>query len=133
MTEQDNTASSEDEDQSSQLYGLANSIIEECKGAAPLSDLDTAIYLFGEALDRCPAPHPYRSDTLKDLTAALVTRFSLTKQREDLDQAILLHGEIVEEPCNALTRTEGPCQSNVRVRLVPPLTFELTIPAEYIL
>jgi hypothetical protein len=80
----------EDEDESTQLCDLANSILEECKDAAPLSDLDTAIYLFREALDMRQVPHPLRSDSLKDLAAALVTRFSLTSQREDLDEAILM-------------------------------------------
>src|ERR1700729_2343188 len=49
VTDQDNTTSAADEEESSQLYNLANSIIKECKDVAPLSDLDTAIFLFDEA------------------------------------------------------------------------------------
>jgi hypothetical protein len=97
VIEQDGTTSSEDEELLSQLYDLANSILEECKDATSLSDLDTAIYLFGEALDRRPIPHPHRSNTLKDTATALVTRFSLTKRREDLDKAMLLFCEVVKE------------------------------------
>src|ERR1700680_5124750 len=88
--EECNIAPSEDEDDSPQLYDLANSIFEECKDTAPLSDLNTVIYLFREALDRRPAPHPLRLDSLKDLSAALVTRFSLTNQHEDLKEAFFL-------------------------------------------
>ena len=94
VTEQRDTTSNEDEDESCRLYDLANSILEECKHAAPLSDLDAAIHQFQEALDRRPAPHPLRSSSLKDLAGALVIRFSLTKQHEDLDRSLLLRGEV---------------------------------------
>jgi hypothetical protein len=57
MTERNDTTFSE-EDESSQLYDLANSIFEECTEATELSSLNAAIYLFGEALDGRPAPHP---------------------------------------------------------------------------
>ncbi|KIM75667.1 hypothetical protein PILCRDRAFT_78642, partial [Piloderma croceum F 1598] len=79
-----------EQEESALLYDLANSILEECKDAAMLSNLDTAIYLFREALNQRPAPHPLQSDSIKDLAAALVTRFSLTNQRHDLAQAISL-------------------------------------------
>jgi hypothetical protein len=92
--------SSEDEDESSQLYNLANSILEECTNAAPLSSLDTAVYLFNESLDRRPAPHTFRSDSLKDLAGALLVRFSLTNQRQDLNQAISMCQEVIREMYN---------------------------------
>jgi hypothetical protein len=56
VTEHNDTASSEDEDEATQLFNLANSILRECKDAAPLSDLNTAIYPFSEALNGRPAP-----------------------------------------------------------------------------
>ena len=72
------------------MYDLATSILGECKGAAPFSDLETAIYLFREALARCPQPHSLQLDSFKDLAAALLTRFSFTNNREDLDEALTL-------------------------------------------
>ncbi|KIM75665.1 hypothetical protein PILCRDRAFT_13440 [Piloderma croceum F 1598] len=82
MSEQNDTTYSEEP---ARLYDFAMSVLEECNAAVPLSDLDTAISLFQETLDRRPAPHPLRSDSLKDLAGALVARFSLTNQRQDLD------------------------------------------------
>jgi hypothetical protein len=95
VAEQDGTATGEEEEESFQLYDLATSILEDCKAAASLSTLDTAINLFREALDRRPTPHHMRSNSLKDLAGALVTRFSLTNQRQDLDQAIQMWGEVL--------------------------------------
>jgi hypothetical protein len=108
VTEQDSTATDDEEEESLQLYDLATSILEECKPAASLSTLDTAIYLLREALDRCPTPHPMRSNSLKDVAGALVTRFSLTNRRQDLDQAIQMWGEV-------LMGIEGQLQPSVRV------------------
>jgi hypothetical protein len=87
------------------LYNLANSILAECKAEASLADLETAIYLFREALDRRPAPHSLRSDSLNDLAAALVTRFSQTNQSRDLDEAIQLRCEVLSQLHGALERT----------------------------
>jgi len=70
------------------LFDLATLILEECKAAASLSDLDTAIGLFEEILARCPLPNPLRSDSLKDLAGALLTRFSLTTHPQDLEHAL---------------------------------------------
>jgi hypothetical protein len=89
------------------LYNLANSILEECKDAAPISDLETAIYLLREALDRRPAPHPLRSDSLNDLAAALVMRFTQTNQRQDLDEAIQLRFEVLSQLRDIMERTAG--------------------------
>jgi hypothetical protein len=97
-------ADSEDQN-SSQLYDLANSALEECKAEASLADLETAIYLFREALDRRPAPHPLRSDSIKQLAAALVIRYTQTDQPQDLDEAILLHYEDMSHLAESLEGT----------------------------
>lgn len=97
------------------MYNLANSILEECKNAALVSDLNTAIYLFREVLKRQPAPHPLRSDSLRDLADTLVTRFCLTKQREDLEQSVLLRGGAQVEHGIPMG-TGGQFQPGVRVQ-----------------
>jgi hypothetical protein len=94
VTDQDHAATSEEEE-SNQLHDLATSILGEYKATALLSDLDTAISLFHGALDRRPAPHPLWSDSLNNLAGALVTRFSLTNQCQDLDQAIQMCDEVL--------------------------------------
>ena len=91
------------DDASSKLYDLTNLALEECNAASSLSDLDTVIYLFRKALNQRLAPHPMRSRSLKDLAEALLTRFCLTNRLEDLDQAILLHNEVVPELDDVLT------------------------------
>jgi hypothetical protein len=111
VTEQDDTLSSGDEDESSHLYELANSILAECKDATSLSDLNTTIYLFQEALNLRPALDASRSESLRDLAAALVTRYSLINQHQDLDQAISLCGDWYE----ILTRTGRQSLFDVRV------------------
>jgi hypothetical protein len=95
VTEQDIKAAGDEEEEPLQLYDSATSILEECKAAASLSTLNTAIYLFREALDRRPTPHPMRSNSLKDIAGALVTRFNLINQRQDLYQAIQIWGEVL--------------------------------------
>jgi hypothetical protein len=85
------------------LYDLANSSLEECQGGASISDLDTAIYQFHKALDQRSAPHPMRSHSLKNLAEALLIRFSLINQLQDLDQAISLLSEMVPELSDILT------------------------------
>jgi hypothetical protein len=119
VSEDDDESPSEDEDESSQLYDFANSILEECKDAASLSDLITAIYLFNQVLHQRRAPHPLRSDSLKDLATALAKRFSLTHQREDLDRSISLRVEAAREwyeVAHQITDTGGQTQLDVRRR-----------------
>jgi hypothetical protein len=104
---------SEDQDQeSSDLYNLANSILAECKTEASLADLESAIYLFREGR---PIPHPFRSDSLNDLAAALVTGFAQTNQRQDLDEAIIPRGEVVGQWNGVLVGTAGS-QESVSIR-----------------
>jgi hypothetical protein len=126
-SKQDDTTFSKDE--SSRLYNLANSTLEECIEAAPLSDLNTAIDLFREALrvDRQAARHPPRSDVLKGLARALGTRFSLTSQFQDLDQALLLHWSVVFDETGVVsTGTDGQFQVNVRQWSVLCLNLNLS-------
>jgi len=113
VTGNDDTVSSDDGDESSQLYDLATSILQECKDTTPLSDLNTAIYLFHDVLNRRPAPHPLRSASLKDLVRALMTRFNVTNQRQDLDQAILWLVEVVCERYGVLAGFGGQSQLDV--------------------
>ncbi|KIM82633.1 hypothetical protein PILCRDRAFT_70495, partial [Piloderma croceum F 1598] len=102
-----------EEEESFQLYDLATSILEEYKAAASLSTLDTAIYLFREALDRRPTPHPMRSNSLKDVAGALVTRFSLTNQSQDLDQGIQILEAVITLHREALLRRPSPHPNRV--------------------
>jgi hypothetical protein len=95
VTEHDTSTSNEEE--SSQLCDLANLNLKECKNAGSLIEMDTAVSLFRDVLNRRPSGHPLRSDSLKSLAAALVTRFSITYQRQDLDQAIKLLGNVESE------------------------------------
>lgn len=110
---QNDTVSVEDSDESLQFFNLANSILEERKKTTPVSDLNAAVYLFREALDRQPIPHPLRSASLKDLAAALLMRYSLTSQRQALYQAV----EVLSEWPNALQWVVGTGrQSQLSVR-----------------
>ena len=127
VTEQSYIASIEDERESSQLYDFAQSIFQDCcKNAVSLPDLDTAIDLFRQALDRRPALHPLRSDSLKDLARALVTRFSLTNQLQDLNQAIFLLDELMQELDDSRVRVVSvKCQIwiyHLHSKTPPPIT-----------
>jgi hypothetical protein len=105
----------EDEDESSQLFDLANSILYECKHAVSLSHIDTAVYIFQEVLERRPESHPSQPMSLKNLAGALLTRFSLSNRYEDLDQAIVLLRESMSELHHSFTETAE--QSRVYVRV----------------
>jgi hypothetical protein len=97
VTGHDDIAYNEDDNETSQLFVIATTILDECKDSSPLSDFDTTIYLISEALDRIPAANPCRVDLRKDLAGALITRFSLTKQEDDLDHFLYLWGEVVHK------------------------------------
>jgi hypothetical protein len=86
--------------------------------AALLSDLETAIYLFREALDRRPSPNPLRSDSLEDFAEALVARFMWTSQIQSLDEVCLLHCEIVnlwKDRLEEMSGNSGQSAHDVRV------------------
>jgi hypothetical protein len=105
----------------------------ECKEAAQLSDLETAIFLLHDALIRRLAPHPHRIDSLNDLAEALTVRFWHTGQPVDLDEAIILCDEIVElSNGGSQIVTNAGNKSDLPVRPPPAqlhwnyvLTFEL--------
>jgi hypothetical protein len=100
------------------LYALANSILAEYKHVAPLSDLDTAICLFRDALDQRQVPHPHRMDSLNDLAGALITRLLHTGHLQDLHESISLCSEVLELQLSIMeTRSVQP-QPIVRIHLV---------------
>ena len=79
-----------DEDDSAQLYNSANLILELCEQAASrLTSILLLVYFSKSSIWR-PAPHPFRSDSLKDLAGAAITKFSLTNEPDELDRAISL-------------------------------------------
>lgn len=96
MTEQHGTATGDEEEESFQLNDLVTSILEECKATPLPSTLDTAIHPFREALDKRSMPHHMRSHSLRDHAGAPVTRFRLTNQCQDLDQAIHMWDEVLK-------------------------------------
>ena len=96
MNVQPLSVSSED-DESTKLYDLANSILGECGQAAPFGELNTAIILFREALDQRPGFHPLHWDSRSNLARALMTRFSYTNEQQDLSEALMLLGGVMPE------------------------------------
>jgi len=65
-------------------------------------DLDESISLVKAALLLCPKPHSGRPDLLNDLSAALATRFTVTAQPMDLQDAVHSRNEV---------RNMGECDS----------------------
>ena len=125
-TERKPAAFNEDDDELSQLYNLANTILDGSKNTSPPSDADTAIRLFQEALDRRLASHPLQSDSLTNLTGARVTSSSLTQQLQDhLDQSLVLRGNVVSESHDVSIGIET--QGDVRGSSVLIVTFEFKI------
>lgn len=108
MTQQTAATFPEEEEESDLLYDLATSILQEYTAEASLSDLDTAIHLFREAVNRRPAPHPLRLDSFGDLAAALVTRFCLTDKREDLHEAFSLYDQVATGPVRGIEAGDQP-------------------------
>jgi hypothetical protein len=108
VTQQIGATLPEEEKESDLLYDLATSILREYKAEASLSDLNTAIYLFREAVNRRPAPHPLQLDSLGDLAAALVTRFLLTDKREDLHEAFSLYDQIATGTVRGIETGDQP-------------------------
>ena len=98
------------------MYDLAVSILTECKQAAQLSDLNTAIWFLREALTLRPAPHPHRPDSLNKLAETLVVRFWHDGQLQDLCEAISLAGKalgLLEDDLAPVTSTSNESQLSV--------------------
>lgn len=85
----------------------------ECKQAAQCSDLDIAVCLLREALERRQAPHRHRSDSLNGLAVALVARFLHMGHPEDLDEAVCLAVEAVKLEQHDLEREALVSQPHV--------------------
>jgi hypothetical protein len=73
-----------------QLSDLSKAILVKGKEAAPLSDLNSTVWLLREALALYPPQHHHRSDSLNDLAEALVARFWHVGQDQDLSEAFSL-------------------------------------------
>jgi hypothetical protein len=69
---------------------LADSILSQFHEAAQISDLNTAIMLYQNALHHLPAAHVQRSAFLDGLASAFVVKFHRTDQVQDLHEAISL-------------------------------------------
>ena len=88
---------SREDDESTKLYDLANSILDECKQAAPTGELESAILLFREALDQRPGLHPLHLDSRFNLARALMARFSYTNQKQDLAEALTMLSGVMRQ------------------------------------
>ncbi|KIM40921.1 hypothetical protein M413DRAFT_445696 [Hebeloma cylindrosporum] len=73
------------------LFTFANGNDDQFKRSGQLSDLNSAIFLYQQALLRLPSRSPSRSDFLNKLANALDTRYGHTGQLDDLDECISLH------------------------------------------
>jgi hypothetical protein len=80
-----------DETGSENILNLASSLIVEYKAELSLSDLDTAVSLFRQVLDRHPISHPLCSNAMRDLASALGTRFMYTNQINDVQESLGLY------------------------------------------
>jgi hypothetical protein len=106
--------------EASESYDLANALLMECKQAALPVELEKAISYLRDVLTRRPVPHPHRSDSLNDLAKALVVRFWHAGQPQDLEAAIILHGEAFMLRNNDLEAvTDASDESQLLVRLLP--------------
>ena len=106
---------------SSQLYNLATSILEECKQATPNLDIDTVVHLLNWVLGLHLVPdllpnslirlaemlcrkqnessdeaHPNQSTSPNSLAVLLTMRFQQSGECGDLDEAISLHRDALE-------------------------------------
>ncbi|KAH9474300.1 hypothetical protein JR316_0012758 [Psilocybe cubensis] len=67
---------------------IANKLLDKLT-----NDVEVAIAYYRELLNRAPPDHYYRPQCLEGLCSALVSRFSETREIEDLDEAILRQRE----------------------------------------
>ena len=113
MTEQ---ASDDRDNDLPRLYNLPTYVLTEYEDAALLPTFNTGICQFRQALDRHPAPHTIRSESLAEPAVALVTKFSPTKQLEDCDQTMLARSQVLPSRNDVFGGTRGRYRPDVRVR-----------------
>lgn len=92
-SEDDHTSADAADQEATELYDLANSLLTECKNAMNLSNLDIAIQLLREDLDQQPSLNHPHSGSFALLFSALLTKFCYTGQIEDLEEAVILCGD----------------------------------------
>ncbi len=86
----------EDQEQEAiKLCKLADSIVMECKQNRPIAALETAISLLRRVLDQRPPSHPLRSDILRHLSIALLSRFNQWGWTDDYFEAFKFMWEII--------------------------------------
>ncbi|KAJ7737592.1 CHAT domain-containing protein [Mycena maculata] len=80
------------EEEASSCFNLAHDLLNECKAAGNINDLNTAIFLFLQAAYSLLPAHPELLGSLNRLSGALVIRFSYTGDLEDVYAAATLAG-----------------------------------------
>ncbi|KAJ7737609.1 CHAT domain-containing protein [Mycena maculata] len=77
------------EEEASGYFNLAHDLLNECKAAGNINDLNTAIFLFSQATHNLLPAHAELSGCLNHLSVALATRFSYTGDLEDVHLAAM--------------------------------------------
>jgi hypothetical protein len=90
--------------------------LAEYQDTAPLPSLNTAIFLFREALTLRPGP-ALRLESLNDLATALAMRANQTNQREDREEVLSLQ-PLIHRNDNHLTLTGAEEQTGLDVRIM---------------
>ncbi|KAJ7747449.1 tetratricopeptide repeat-containing protein [Mycena maculata] len=78
-----------DLDEASGSFKLAHDLLNECKAAGNINDLNTAIYLLFQAAYSLLPSHPELAGCLNRLSVGLATRFSYTGDLEDVHLAVI--------------------------------------------
>ncbi|TFK33698.1 CHAT domain-containing protein [Crucibulum laeve] len=79
-----------------ELLEFASSMVEASMADVSVSNLETAIFLFREALEQCPPSHRLRLQLLKGLSGALGVSFMHRWKPEDLQDSLSLRTELAE-------------------------------------
>lgn len=72
----------------------ATSMMEDLKSEPSIANLNTSIYLFREVLTERTSTHPLHFDAVNNLAFALSVRYMYTNQKDDIDEALELYGNI---------------------------------------
>ncbi|KAF8970455.1 CHAT domain-containing protein [Flammula alnicola] len=75
---------------------IAISLIAECKAQLSLPNLNNVVFLFRQLLDDHPTTRPFHTDAMRGLASALGVRFMYTNQINDLEESLILRGQIME-------------------------------------